>query len=76
MLIKPENDVLDKIWIVLPFRSTNFVVGEILSLGTWVKLESARQVDCGSVQSIVGRIDSASSETMYVYLLITFDNRL
>ena len=34
MLKKPENDVLDKIWIVLPFRSTNLVVSEILFLGT------------------------------------------
>ena len=67
MLIKPENDVLDKIWIVLPFRSTNLVVGEILCLGTCVKLEPARQVDSGSVQSIVGMVAeewTVGSETM------------
>ena len=54
MLKKPENDVLDKTWILLPFRSTNLVVGEILSLGTWVKPLAFTQIESGSVQSIVG----------------------
>ena len=56
MLKKPENDVLDKTWIVLSFRSTNLVVGEILCLGTSVKPIAIRQIESGSVQSIVGMV--------------------
>ena len=54
ILVKPENDVLDKIWILLSFRSTNLVVVGILCLGTSTKSEPGRQNDFEPLQSIVG----------------------
>ena len=56
MFLKPENDVLDKFWIVLSFRSTNSVVDEMLSLGTSTKSEPGRQIDFGPLQAIVGMV--------------------